>query len=65
MDRIRRFQRTLITSLVGINTFVFSFSNDMGIGMAFLVTGLAILGTLVIIFTYVLLRRKTKRVSDK
>ncbi|MES2556201.1 MAG: hypothetical protein V4604_08630 [Bacteroidota bacterium] len=65
MDRIRRFQRTLITSLVGINTFVFSFSNDFGLGAAFLFTGGAILGTLVIIFAYVLVRRKAKRVSDK
>ncbi|ASS50013.1 MAG: hypothetical protein A3D31_10590 [Candidatus Fluviicola riflensis] len=65
MDRIRRFQRTLITSLVGINTFVFSFSNDFGIAAAILFTGAAILGTLVIIFAYILVRRKAKRVSDK
>jgi hypothetical protein len=65
MDRIRRFQRTLITSLVGINTFVFSFSNDVGLGAAFLFTAGAILGTLVLIFTYVLLRGKAKRTSEK
>lgn len=65
MDRIRRFQRTLMTSLVGINTFVFSFSNDLGIGVSFLYTGIAILGTLVLIFTYVLLKGRAKRISDK
>jgi hypothetical protein len=65
MDRIRRFQRTLITSLVGINTFVFSVSNDLGVGASFVYTGVAILGTIVLIFTYVLLKGKAKRVSDK
>ncbi|HLP56696.1 MAG TPA: hypothetical protein VK151_16785 [Fluviicola sp.] len=65
MDRIRRFQRTLITSLVGINTFVFSFSSDLGIGAAFLYTGAAMAGTLILIFAYILLKGRTKRTSEK
>lgn len=67
MDRIRRFQRSLITILVGINTFVFCFSNDLSItkSLAYALSGM--LSALLMILIYIAFKKRfeAKRVSGK
>lgn len=58
MDRIRRFQRSLITSLVGINTFVFSFSNDLGVATSAAYTFVAMIATLLLILAYIGVKKR-------
>jgi len=67
MDRIRRFQRSLITVLVGINSFVFSISSDIGVAKSFLFAFSAMLIALLFIMSYIILKKRfdTKRISHK
>lgn len=67
MDRIRRFQRSLITILVGINTFVFCFSNDQGITKSLAYSLSAMLSALLMILIYIAVKKRfeTRRVSGK
>jgi hypothetical protein len=67
MDRIRLFQRSLITILVGINTFVFCFSNDLGVARSFVYSASAMVCALLIILAFILFKKRflTRRFSDK
>lgn len=67
MDRIRRFQRSLITILAGINSFVFSVSNDFGVGLSLFYAAAAMLATLTVILAYILIKKRSqaRRVSGK
>jgi hypothetical protein len=58
MDRIRLFQRSLITILVGINSFVFCFSNDLGAMPSLVYSVSAMLCTLLIIAGFILLKKR-------
>lgn len=58
MDRIRRFQRSLITILVGINSFVFCFSNELGVAQSLVYSVSAMLCTLLIIVTFIVLKKR-------
>jgi hypothetical protein len=58
MDRIRRFQRSLITILVGINSFVFCFSSELGVAQSVVYSVSAMLCTLLIIVSFTLIKKR-------
>jgi len=59
MGRIRRFQRTLLTGLTGINSLVFCISSDFGPGRSILYTGLSMLVVLSFIMAYSAFKRNS------
>lgn len=67
MDRVRLFQRCLITALTGINTFVFSISNQQGIAKSFIYSLGVMLATVCCIQIYAAFKRmeNQKRISQK
>lgn len=67
MDRIRRFHRSLTTILVGINSFVFCSSNDLGVAESFVYAASAMVATLLVILAFILIKKRflTKRISHK
>jgi len=60
MDRIRRFQRTMLTGLTGINSFVFCLSSDIGTGRSFVYALLSMMIVLILIMGYILIRKNLR-----
>lgn len=60
MERIRRFQRTLITGLTGINSFVFCLSSDVGAGRSLVYSFGSMLIMLTLIMGYIMIRKNVR-----
>jgi hypothetical protein len=61
MDRIKRFQRTLIISLTGLNTFVYCVSVDLSWKKTFLFTTLSLVIAGLSVIAFVQSKRAIKR----
>jgi uncharacterized membrane protein YccC len=61
MDRIKRFQRTLIITLTGLNTFVYCVSVDLSWKKNFLFTTISLLIAGISVLAFVQSKRALKR----
>jgi hypothetical protein len=61
MDRIKRFQRTLIISLTGLNTFVYCVSVDLSWKKIFLFTSISLVIAGLSVIAFVQSKRALKR----
>jgi uncharacterized membrane protein YccC len=61
MDRIKRFQRTLIITLTGLNTFVYCVSVDLSWKKNFLFTTISLLIAGLSVLAFVQSKRALKR----
>lgn len=67
MERIRLFQRTLLTALTGINSFVFCQSGNSGTVLSIVYAGISMLVMLSLIMTYCRIKKTltTQRIRNK